>query len=356
MKGILTTGLIIALSIGFSTSFAGNKDRIGQDGSKMLLINPWARTSGWGGANSASAVGLEATYLNVAGLAFTPKTELLFANTSWFAGSGIKINAFGLSQHVGETGVLGIAVNSMTFGDIDVTTEDNPEGGIGTFSPKLLNISLNYAKEFSNSIYGGIGIKAISESISNAAARGIAFDMGVRYVTGEQDNVKFGIALKNIGPKMKFSGDGFSYTTIIDDNEFTVEWRTEGYELPSLLNIGGSYDYYIGATTDSVTGKIKSDHRITAAGNFTANSFGKDQLSAGIEYGFRQLIMFRVGYMYEKGLNNLETRTTFNVGPSAGATFQVPINKKGSTLDIDYAYRATKPMKGNHSIGLRINL
>ncbi len=44
----------------------------------------------------------------------------------------------------------------MNFGDIDITTEDLPEGGIGTFSPKLTTINLGYAKEFSNSIYGGL--------------------------------------------------------------------------------------------------------------------------------------------------------------------------------------------------------
>ncbi len=130
--------------------------------------------------------------------------------------------------------------------------------------------------------------------------------MGVRYVTGENDNVKFGIALKNVGPKMNYSGDGFSYTTSIDDEEFTVEWRTEAYELPALLNIGASYDYYLGASTDSATGEIKSMHRVTGAGTFTSNSFGKDQFRIGAEYGFKQLIMVRAGYLYEQGLTTLQ--------------------------------------------------
>jgi hypothetical protein len=36
----------------------------------------------------------------------------------------------------------------MNFGDIDVTTESNPEGNIGTFSPNFTNIGFSYAKEF----------------------------------------------------------------------------------------------------------------------------------------------------------------------------------------------------------------
>ncbi|MBL4652946.1 MAG: PorV/PorQ family protein [Flavobacteriales bacterium] len=356
MKRILKTGFAIALVAISSVTYAGNKDRAGQAGASQLLINPWASSSGWAGANSACATGLEATYTNIAGLAFTPKTELIFANTSWFSGSGIKIQSFGLSQKLSETAVLGLSIQSINFGEIDITTEELPEGGIGTFSPKATTINVGVAKEFSNSIYGGFGIKLLSEGISNAKASGVAFDMGVRYVTGEKDNVKFGIALKNVGPKMQYSGDGFAYTTTIDEEQFTVEWRTQAFELPALLNIGGSYDYYVGESVDSVSGDIKSMHRVTAAGNFTSNSFGKDQFRVGVEYGFRQLFMIRAGYLYEQGVFSAVSRTTFNSGPTAGLTFQVPLNKNGSTLGIDYAYRATRPMTGNHSIGIRINL
>lgn len=76
MKKYLTFGL---LSLALSTSvFAGNGDRAGEAGAAQLLINPWTRSSGMGAANSASVMGLEALYSNVAGIAFTNKTELVF--------------------------------------------------------------------------------------------------------------------------------------------------------------------------------------------------------------------------------------------------------------------------------------
>ncbi|MBK5284896.1 MAG: DUF3308 domain-containing protein, partial [Bacteroidia bacterium] len=34
-----------------TTVLAGNNDRAGQAGATELLINPWARSSGFGGAN-----------------------------------------------------------------------------------------------------------------------------------------------------------------------------------------------------------------------------------------------------------------------------------------------------------------
>ena len=80
----IKTATIIALIIlPFQEGFAGNEQRAGQAGASELLINPWARTSGWAGANIAGVRGLEGIYSNVAGLAFTQKTELIFTQTSW---------------------------------------------------------------------------------------------------------------------------------------------------------------------------------------------------------------------------------------------------------------------------------
>ena len=67
-----------------------------------------------------------------------------------------------------------------------------------------MNISISYAKAFSNSIYGGVSFKIISESISDISAEGVAIDAGIQYVTGKTDNIHFGIALKNVGPTMRF--------------------------------------------------------------------------------------------------------------------------------------------------------
>ena len=59
----------------------------------------------------------------------------------------------------------------------------------------------------------------------------------------------------------------------------------------------------------------------------------------------------------EKGTFKKADRTNALTGPHAGITVQVPVNKKrGTTIGIDYSYRATDPFKGVHSIGARINL
>ena len=342
---------VICLALSMNIGFAGNPDRSGQAGASELLINPFARSAGWAGANVGNARGLESQYLNVAGLAFTNKTELALTRTNWLQGSGVYINSFGIAQRVSQTGVLGIGVMSMSFGDIPITTIDQPDaqGEIGRFSPSYMNISFSYAKAFSNAIYGGINFKVISEAIPDVSAQGLAIDAGIQYVTGAEEQIKFGISLKNIGSTMKYSGDGLSFRGYVntDGSQMTVEQRSAQFELPSLLNIGASYDFNI----------VKDVHRLTVAGTFTSNSFTKDQFLVGLEYGLKNYLMLRAGYAYEKGITKTAERTTALTGPAAGFSVQIPLKKQSTSIfAIDYSYRMSNPFSGSHSLGLRISL
>lgn len=343
---------ILVVSLATTTvMFAGNGDRAGQAGASQLLINPWARNSGWAGANTASMHGLEAMNFNVAGTAFTKKTELIFSRTQWLKGSGINLNAFGFTQRLGKkegAGVLGLSIMSIDAGDIMITTVDLPEGGIGTYKPRFTNIHLSYAKAFSNSIYGGIAVKVINEAIPDVSAMGFAFDAGVQYVTGKKENIHFGIALRNIGPRMRYSGDGLSFRGTIpaNGNTQTVSQRSQSFDIPSLLNIGGSY-----------VASLAKDHNLTIAANFTANSFTKNQVQVGLEYAFKTYLMVRGGFNYENGIFKYDTRTTAFLGPAAGVTVEIPLSKeKGTTFGVDYSYRATDLFGGTHSFGARFNL
>ncbi|MBL7923497.1 MAG: PorV/PorQ family protein [Bacteroidia bacterium] len=335
-----------------SSAFAGNEDRAGQSGANELLINPWARTAGWGGCNIALVRGVEALSLNVAGMGHNKGTEITFAQTDWMRGSDISISAFGIAQKVGESGSMGLSVTSMRFGDIDRTTENQPDGGLGTFSPQFLTIGFSYAKEFSNSIYGGLSVRMISESINDVKSQGVVVDAGIQYITGfneAKDNLKFGIALRNVGTPMKFDGEGLSFRNDNATSNINVlqQQRAERFEMPSLVAIGVSYDIL-----------IKEDHRITPAASFTSNSFIRDQIGIGAEYGFKKLFMVRAGYTFDKKDKNaiVDDEISALIGLSAGVSVQVPLGKSGKTFGIDYGYRATETFDGTHTFGARFNL
>ena len=339
--------ILIALFT-FTTAdiFAGNEDRVGSAGGTQLLINPWARSTGLGGSNIASVEGIMGAFLNPAGLAFTRKSEIMFSNTTWLSGSDISINAIGLSQRLGESSVLGISVVTLDWGDLIRSTTALPEGDGTTFSPNFSNLAISFAKEFSNSIYGGMSVKIVSEGIADIKASGIALDAGIKYVSGERDQVKFGIALKNVGPGMKYSGTGLTESvTTSGGGSINVEQRSSTFELPSLVNIGLGYDFV-----------LAEDHGLTGLVSFTSNSFSKDQYKVGFEYNFKEYFMLRGGYSLEPESKLIDESTNALSGPAFGASLAMPLGADGGSLGIDYSYQVTNPFNGVHSIGLRLDM
>ena len=239
--------LICGICLSFGAQ-AGNKDRSGQAGATELLINPWAQSTGLFCLNTASVFGVEAMKSNVGGLALDSTTEIGFAQGIYLTGTNININNFGIAQKIGELGVIGFNIMSIGFGDIPVTDFYNPEG-YGTFHPQFLNFEIAYAKRFSTHISAGFAVTYVSEQISNIGASGAAFDGGVQYVTGKKDNFHFGVTLRNIGTNMRFSGTGFAINGDAAQSSpvynVTQQYPSEKFEMPTYLNIGVSYDFYL---------------------------------------------------------------------------------------------------------------
>jgi hypothetical protein len=308
---------------------------------------PWARNSGWVGVNSSCIRGIEAERMNIAGLAFTQKTELNFARTTWLSGSDVYVNGFGLAQRINESSVLGVSVMSLDVGSVDITTVENPDGGLGTFKPSFSNIGLSYAKSFSDRIHGGVTLRIISQSISDVSAQGVAFDAGIQYVSGRKEEMKFGIALRNVGTPMVFGGDGLSARGTMQGSTvpLTLSQRSQAFELPSLMNIGASYDIYL---TDD------DKYRLTLAGNFTSNSFTNDQYGFGAELSFNNIIAVRTGYQIEDNLSDEALIQNVYTGMNYGISIDAPSGK--SRFGFDYAYRASNPFSGTHVIGIRYGL
>ena len=331
--------------------FAGNPDRQGEAGAVQLLLNPWAGSAGLHTMNTSFVKGVEALRVNPAGMARINKTEFAIGSANYLQGADIRLNALGLTQKVGENSAFGISLMAIDFGDILVTTTElpDPDPNGPTFNINFFNLGLSYAHVFENKVSVGVTLRGVAEGTSDVNAFGFAIDAGVQYVTGEDDNFKFGIALRNVGSRMSFTGQGLATNAASPDGDnysLTLAQRSAGFELPSMLNIGLSYDFLIGG----------GDHRITGLGNFTANSFSRDQIGAGIEYALKERFMLRAAYRADVDAD-VEQESVYS-GPSAGATISVPLSKerKSNTLSIDYAYRSTKVWDGTHNFGVRINL
>jgi hypothetical protein len=348
MKIYIYTILFFIVSIG--SVEAGNPDRQGQAGASELLMNPWGRSAGLHSMSTSSVIGVEAMRINIAGLSRIKKLELSISNNRLYSGTGMNLNSLGFAKRVGKTGAFGVEFASLDFGDIPVTTVNQPGGTGGNFSPSFFQLGLGYSFTYANKISVGMMLRTISESIPDVSAFGWAIDAGVQYVSGPEDNFKLGISLRNVGSPMAFGGEGLSVKRSNPDPaggvtyDLTYDARAASFELPSMLNIGVSYDFY-----------ISEKNFIRGLTNFTSNSFSQDQIGVGAEFSFVERVVLRAAYKVDMGNSDAEASNIYT-GFAGGASIELPINKSQSNnLGIDYAYRATNPFKGTHNFTLRFS-
>lgn len=341
--------LLLLFCAGGLTAFAGNPDRQGEAGATQLLMNPWATSAGLHSLNTANVFGVEAMRINPAGVSRFSGTEVKLGYANYLQGTGISMQAIGVASANENGSGFGLSLMSLDFGDIPITTVDQPGGTGGLLQISFINIGLTYSKTFDDAVSVGVTLRGVSEGTSDVSSFGFAVDAGVQYVSGDADRFKFGLSLRNLGSRMSYGGQGLSVAAQTSETNYdlTLAQRANAFEMPSVLNIGLSYDLL----TD------KEDHRLTLIGNFTANSFGRDQLGAATEYAFREQFIGRLGYRTDFEQNEL-TEVPLYDGLSAGASIRVPL-KRGDLsrfFSVDYAYRNTRIFNGTHNIGLTVNI
>jgi long-subunit fatty acid transport protein len=333
LKIFFTTLLFV-----FSASliFAGPRSKYGLSAAPELLIPVGSIGTALSGSNLANVTGVEALYWNPAGLStITGKSgEVMFSHQKYIA--DININYAAASYKLGSLGNIGVSVKSLGFGDIEITTVDQPDGTGGTFSPSYLTIGVSFARAMTDRILFGTTAKVISERITNESATGFALDFGLQYLVGTT-GLKFGVAMKNVGPSMRFDGpdlDGFYKPTGSEEGTGNEPRRVTlgDFELPTSLALALSYDLNLGKKTNSA---------VTFNGTFQNNSFSPDDYTLGLEYNFKKIFYLRGAYNFDQEFwEGKQARDDRLFGPSFGAG--VHYNFGSVNVAFDYAYRQVR--------------
>ncbi len=334
-KFILVSLLTILVVV--QLGFAGSKDRAGTSGAIELLLPVGARGVALGGSNLATATGIEAIYWNPAGLSVMKQSvTAMFSHMSYIADIGVEYMAVG--ANFAGFGTVGFSIKSISFGDISNTTNDAIDG-IGTYSPAFYTIGLTYSRELTDKIHVGATINFLSETIQRTSATGMALNAGIQYYgLGNIKGLKMGIALKNLGPDMKFDGSDLYRTANASDmlrgpQLYKIEAAPFG--LPSSLELGLAYDY-----------QVEEDHFISVTGTFQNNNYSDDEYKLGAEYTYKDLLYLRVGYTFAPQIEDSED---FIYGPSFGVGVHYYV---GIDLTAEYAYRWVRFFDANHVITL----
>jgi len=325
MRRLVTQWILpAALLAQAAAAQAGGIDRVGTAGAQELRIPVGAASIATGGSTVALGDGLRNIYWNPASLAATDQSEGMVSYTSYLGES--KVNYGAVSTHLGSQGQIGFSMKILNIGDIIVTTEDAPDGTGEVLNPNFGVFGLTYARRMTDRVHLGFTGSYISEKVADVSATGFAIDLGVQYDTGWR-GLRFGFAMKNIGPDMRFSGANLEQRLVLPDGDpsstgHVLELKPASFELPSYLQLGVSYDI-----------AMRGDRHATIYGAFQGNNFNTDEYRIGAEVPIGNFLALRGGFVGQVPINDADRQPDYLYSYSYGAGFRFKLGDRPLVLD-----------------------
>jgi hypothetical protein len=277
----------LAVSDSYGTT-AGEFSKVGGAGGQFLKIGVGARGNAMAGAFCSVADDLSSIHWNPAGLAKIKKMSAEFSYNQWFATYSQNYGAFSLP--VGDNYCAAISANSLSSGDIPITTIDKPEGTGSNYSVNDIVVGFSFAGFLTDRFSFGITAKLVQNSFSSLSSTGLAFDVGTNFETGIQ-GIKLGFSIHNLGSTQAYSGsDLLTQTRIWDAMKsapIDVAYIAYPYSLPIIFRAGISTEIYKDETNSFL-----------GAYDFTTLSDTPEQFALGAEYVWDNLLSLRAGYQF----------------------------------------------------------
>ena len=324
---------LVLVLLGFAGFSTAQVTKVGTTAAKFLSIPVGARALGMGGAFVGIADDASAMYWNPGGLARLAQGEAIFNHMNWIA--DINFNYGNVVLPMGDVGVIGFSLTSMSMDDMERTTEDQPEGTGQFFSAGSFAVGASYARNLTDWFSIGANAKYVQERIWNSTATGFAIDVGTLFST-PFPGVKFGATISNFGTKMRITGDDLLVQKDITANNgnnpnINANLTTDSFDLPLLLRIGLAYQPI-----------SNEDQQVTIVADAVHPNDNSESISVGAEYSvFRQIFSIRAGY---RALGARDSEEEFTAG--AGLRYTI----LGSfAVRIDYAFERFGRLNNVHN-------
>lgn len=331
--GLTTLLLVVSLTVVFPQGIS----KTGTTAAKFLSVGVGPRANAMGGAFSAVSNDATAMYWNPAGIGSVNTFQGLFTYTKMFA--DINLNYFGAVIPMGEFGNFGVNVTALNYGEMEITTELQPEGIGTTFSAGSYAFGISYARFITEDFVIGATVKYIREDIYNSSASGLALDIGTIFTTPFW-GIRFASSITNFGTKMQMTGDDLlvrhdpDLTTSGNNETVDAYLATEQFELPLKLQIGVARDF-----------TLAEGYRLTVAADANYPNDNNRSVNLGAELSLMDnLLALRGGY---KTLFLQDSQEGLTLG--AGLHYVV----SGSFgINVDYSFQEYKYLGNNHSFGI----
>ena len=308
-------------------SFGGS--RTGTTGFQFLKIAPDARSVGVGESIIANTNDVAALFWNPAGITKvdTQKLHLQFSQTLYYA--DVNLSFAGAVVPLSKQTFIGASFETLTTGEMPVTTEFQPFGTGQTFVANNLAVGLSLARILTENFSFGVTGKYVRESYADVHAGTAVIDFGFQYEVGKA-NTRFAVGVSNFGFNTEPSGavEVFSFGGAVD----TVS-DFEKIAVPAIFRIGIAWDAL-----------KKTDHLLSIAGQLNHPTDNNETYGLGAEYAWKQLLYARAGY--EFGLD--ETGI-----PNFG--FGLRFKRNFGLLQLDYGFQDKSKLGTVHRITFGIS-
>ena len=282
--------LINILLFSLVLSQSDSHELAGTKVANWLKIETGTRAIGMSGAHTASGRGISSVQYNPASITHISGTELYYNQANYIA--GITKNVLGYGLKLSPYDYFGMNLFYLNSGDIEVTIEQNPEGTGEMYQVSNLCLRTIYGRKVSENLRVGLTMKIIREDIYTAYMNSYAFDLGGTYnlkspIEPIVPNLVVGFSFSNIGPEVKFYGQGLEQAVSPDLSvDEKLSRVSESFELPTMLRLGVSTPSPINFAGNNVLFAV----------DMVKPSDGGVSFNVGSEYSWKETVYVRGGY------------------------------------------------------------
>ncbi|HKK71361.1 MAG TPA: PorV/PorQ family protein [Candidatus Krumholzibacteria bacterium] len=296
-------------------------ERVGGSAGQFLRIPVGARAVGLGNASAALARGATAIFSNPGAMSTVRFEHSLFASHFAYA-AGIDVHHLGYVRRSGSW-QYGVGLGVLDSGEIERTTERQPEGTGQTFEADQFVATLSAARLLTDRITLGASVKLLQESLDDFESRGILLDLGALYYIGYR-TARIGFAVNNFGPDLRLNGEPPA------DAGFSGEWQS--FPAPTMASFGFAYD----------TPTIGSENILTVGLDFLHPTDEAESIVLASELSLRGTLALRAAYRQSDEIEVF----------SGGLGLEWPIAERPVHLDYGFVDRGSFGLL--HTITLEI--
>lgn len=301
------------LLLPFTAEGAQIFEKVGTLGGQSLKLAVGARAAAMGDAYVGIADDASAVFWNPAGISRL-SGETISLNHAALPADMLFDQAAFIFNIKWIPGMLGFNVRALTMSQDIVRTTYLPEGTGETFDAGEWTYGLTYARSLTDKFSAGLNINYVQAGLDDVKGSTFTFDFGTLYEIGVM-GAKIGMAIQNVGGEMTF----------ID----------EQVKMPVFFRVGGSFDLL-----------KQGESRLLGSVDFTHPSDNSEKLNLGTEYGFKDYLFLRGGYMV-----NYDSQ-----GLAAGFGVKFPLtSSKSSVARLDYAYTQMQYLSDVHRVSVNVS-